>query len=167
MKWLIKVLILFFILPLFGIIPILLLGVEETLQTPLALGWLFIFIATVWLVIRGKRNRFTMGIPIAIALALLTTCVSINHATQKRNEENCVYSKTHCAKLDGQAGLFHCGTTIGSTTVGGIMIMDVEEKCMPTKEQSCTYAKQFCALISTKDSVTTHYKCDHETITCP
>ena len=145
----------------------LLLGVEKTLQIPLALGWFFIFIATIWLVIRGKRNRLTMGISIAMALVVLTTCVSSNHAAQKLSEENCTYSKTRCAKLDGQAGLFHCGATVDDPTSGGIMVANVEEECMPTKEQSCAYAKQLCQRISPKDSVTTHYKCDHETITCP
>jgi hypothetical protein len=154
--------------PAFLSIPIVLMMLSPgPLQGPLLLGWLFYWLASVWLAICGKKNRLTAGIVIAMALVVLATCVNFNHETTQRAEENCTYSQTRCAKLDGQAGLFHCGATVDSPTSGGIMVTHVEEKCLPTKEQSCAYAKQFCSLISPKDSLTTHYKCDHETITCP
>jgi hypothetical protein len=157
------------LVPAFFSIPVVLMMLQPgPWQGPLLLGWLFYWIASIWLAIRGKKNCLTTGIVVAMALVILTTCVNFNHETNELSEENCLYTKTRCAKLDGQAGLFHCGATTDSPTAGGIMVTHVQEKCLPTKEQSCSYAKQFCRLISTKDSIKTHYACsDRDTITCP
>lgn len=170
MKWLRPLFIINVILAsLVGIsLPVMLLvSVGSSARLTLVGVLLCYVIASIWLVIWGKKNRLTAWVAIVMVTAILGAITWVSISDQKHMADECTYFQTHCAKLDGQPGLFHCGATVDSKIAGGITVTHVEEECMPTQEQSCAYAKQFCTLISPKDSATTHYKCDHETITCP
>lgn len=121
-------------------------------------------IASIWLMVWGKRNRLTACVAIATFAMLLAAGIGVARADKQRAEEQCSYLKTKCAKMDA-AGIYYCGAT--DTQEGAVVVTHVPPQCLPSKEQSCSYAKQFCKVISLPDSTLTHYKCDHETISCP